>query len=330
MKRLAVFGLTCALAGLLAPALAGGLAPGQVGIELRPEVTAARRAVTLGEIAYLRTPDMATMRRLIALPLGEAPRAGGEAILHRDALARWIRMRTGIGPERIVWTGPGLTAIRAFVQRVPSAHVEQTARVALQQWLQPRTTRFSAQSARPIQEIDLPPGNVKLTARPLPFNAQPASRMVVWVDVEVDGAFIRTVPVSFQVEAYRDAWVASTTTGAEAPLSAQLLETREVAVTVQPVALLTPIGAANATGRRSTRRLRPGEPLTEDNTRQLAAVARGEMVALQFKAGAVRLEGRAQALQEGEPGEVVRVRMTGASMPVQARVLERGRVEAMP
>lgn len=330
MKRLAVLGSACAVAGSLLPALAGGLPPDQVEIELRPQAMAAHRFVTLGEIAYLRTTDLAAMQRLMALPLGEAPRAGSEAVLHRAALARWIRTRAGIGLERISWIGPDLTAVHACVQRLTSADVEQTARIALQQWLQSRTTRFSVQSARPIREIDLPPGNVKLTARPLPTNAQPASHMVVWVDVAVDGAFIRTAPVSFQVEAYRDAWVASTTTGAGVPLSAQLLETREVTVSAQPLALLAPIDAAKPTGRRSVSRLRPGEPLTEDNTRKMAAVARGEMVALQFKAGPVRLEGRAQALQEGEPGEIVRVRMTGASMPVQARVLERGRVEAMP
>lgn len=330
MKRLAVFGLTCAVAGLLPAALAGGLAPGQVEIELRAEVTAPHRAVTLGEIAYLRTTDLATMQRLMVLPLGEAPRAGSEAVLHRAALARWIRTRAGVGLERMSWIGPDLTAVRASLQRLPSARVEQTALIALQQWLQPRTTRFSAQSARPIQEIDLPPGYVKLTARPLPANAQPTSHMVVWVDLAVDGAFIRTVPVSFQVEAYRDAWVTSTSAGPGALLSAHMLQARELAVTAQPMALLAPTGAAEATGRQSARRLHPGEPLTEDNTRKLATVARGEMVELRFKAGAVQLEGRAEALQEGETGEVVRVRMTGASMPVQARVLERGRVEAMP
>jgi flagella basal body P-ring formation protein FlgA len=44
----------------------------------------------------------------------------------------------------------------------------------------------------------------------------------------------------------------------------------------------------------------------------------------------VQLEGRAKALQEGEIGELVRVRMTGAAVPVHARVIEPGRVEAMP
>ena len=58
-------------------------------------------------------------------------------------------------------------------------------------------------------------------------------------------------------------------------------------------------------------------------------IARGDWVSLRFKSGAVELETRVQALQDGRIGDVVRVRGAGATEPVPARVLSIGHVEAL-
>jgi flagellar basal body P-ring formation protein FlgA len=318
------------LACATATAAAAELGPGQVEIGLRPDVTATHRTIVLDEIASLRTTDLQMLRRLMELPLGEAPRPGSEALLKRERLAHWIRSRVGIAPEQLVWKGAEQTQVRTAIQRLGSQPLEEVARTALQQWLQPRTSRFSVETARAVQEVSLPPGKVAITARALPANAQPTSHMVVWVDVSVDGAFIRAVPVNFQVEAFREAWVVSDTIAAGTPLTGHLLKARELPVMARPVALVAPKGTREGGSIQSVRRLHPGEPVTEENTQKLAAVRRGDMVSLQFRAGPVQLEGRAKALQEGEIGELVRVRMTGAAVPVHARVIEPGRVEAMP
>jgi flagellar basal body P-ring formation protein FlgA len=314
------------LACTTATAAAAELGPGQVEISLRADVTAMCRTVVLDEIATLRTTNLQMLRRLMELPLGQAPRPGSEALLKRERLEHWIRSRVGIAPEQLIWKGAEQTRVRTAVQRLAAQRMEEVARTALQQWLQPRTSRFSVETARAVQEVSLPPGNVVVAARALPANAQPTSHMVVWVDVSVDGAFVRAMPVSFQVEAFREAWVVSDTIAAGTSLTGHLLEAKELPVMARPVALVTPKGG----DIRSVRRLHPGEPVTQENTQKLAAVRRGDMVSLQFRAGPVQLEGRAEALQEGELGQVVRVRMTGAAMPLHARVIEPGRVEAMP
>jgi flagella basal body P-ring formation protein FlgA len=81
---------------------------------------------------------------------------------------------------------------------------------------------------------------------------------------------------------------------------------------------------------RALRPLRPGEPLTAANAKPLAAVSRGDWVTLRSDSGALHLESRAEALQDGEIGQVVRVRVPRGSEALQARVVGAERVEAMP
>ena len=312
----------CMAAGIAGTAAARGA--GEIEISLRPEAVTRARAVTLGDVAVLRSGDLATIRKLLALPLGETPRAGDHAILQRDSLSRWIRARTGIAAQQIVWLGEAQVLVRSATRTLPARQTEDIATAALHQWLAARTTRFHA-TARPPADIVVPDGAVSITPRPL-AQAQPTTRMVVWLDVAVDGAFLRSIPVSFDVEAYREGWVASQAIAAGAPLDERMLQPREIPLGVSPLARGSLLSGA-VTARRT---LQEGDVLTNVNTRKLAAVRRGDTVALLLQSGGVNLEGRAEALQEGEPGQVVRVRMTGASHAVNARVLARGRVEVMP
>lgn len=327
MKRIALTVVSCLAGAVAGSAVAGSLAPGQVEIALHAQVSTAHRIVTLGEAASLRTTDLDTIRQLVNLPLGEAPRAGVRLALQRDALARWIRVRTGIEPERIVWSGASQAEVATGVQRLAAANVEAVARKTLEAWLASRTTRFTLERTGPIQALELPPGAVALQARALPAEASPSKRMLVWVDVNVDGAYVRTLPVSFDVEAYRQAWVAAGDAAAGAPLDAGRMQPREVPVTAEPQALVPPGRPGEL---QAVRRLSAGEPLTASNTRHLPAVRRGDVVALQFHSGGLRLESRAEALQEGDPGESVQVRMAGAQASIVARVVEAGKVEVMP
>lgn len=331
MRSLVFFGLAAmvfaAASVAAAPAQSGDLAAGEVQIELRPQVTVPNRQVLLGDVAHVRTTELATIQRLVALPLGEAPRPGGQAVLERQALARWIRSRMGIESQRVTWLGVERTVVQATAQTLLAAQVEEVAREALQQWLQARTTRFDLEGSGAGQTLQLPPGQLTLKARPLPAGTRPAPRMVVWVDAWVDGAFVRAVAVAFQVEAYQQAWVATGDTPASALLQSPLVQQREVPITAVSAAI-RPVG--EATGVRSVRPLKAGDVLTTANTHKVSAVGRGEWVTLLFKAGPVQLEGRAEALQDGERGQMVRVRMSGATAAVEARVVERGRVEATP
>ncbi|HVZ46129.1 MAG TPA: flagellar basal body P-ring formation chaperone FlgA [Ramlibacter sp.] len=313
--------LACALA-----AHARDLRPGEVEIDLHARVEPQNRQVLLGDVAFVRTTELGIAQRLVTLPLGDAPLAGGEAVLDRDALAAWIRTRLGVSPTQLVWAGAQRAVVRGAVQKLASVRVEEKARAALLEWLAPITSRAAVESTGMREDLALPPGRIELAARPFAAGTQPVPRMTVWIDVSVDGAFVRTIPVTFMVDAWREGWVATEALGAGAAIGGPLVQQREVR---SPAGGAAPVSAAS-TALRTVRPLKAGEVLTTANTKPATAVARGDWVSLRFAAGALHLESRAEALQDGDVGQIVRVRLAGAPGPVEARIVSQGRVEAMP
>jgi hypothetical protein len=89
---------------------------------------------------------------------------------------------------------------------------------------------------------------------------------------------------------------------------------------------------SSATGPTQTARLAPAErPVAAPAEHEtVPAVVRGEWVTLLEHNGGIELESRAEALQDAQLGQPVRVRSAGASGSVVARVLARGRVEMGP
>jgi len=75
----------------------------------------------------------------------------------------------------------------------------------------------------------------------------------------------------------------------------------------------------------------PNSPVRAADAERLpTAVVRGEWATLRSVEGAISLESKVEVLQDGRPGQRIRVRSRGASAPVFARVLGRGQLELVP
>jgi len=133
------------------------------------------------------------------------------------------------------------------------------------------------------RDLEVPGDAVTLSARPLAVPPT-LSRCLVWVDVEVDGRHARSIPVAFSVE--------------------------------------RPLAAAHDAGpERAAPSDAPGGPSVPAAPPTPApGVSRGEWVTLTAGSDAVRLERRVQALQDGRPGDTVRVKAAGAAGVILARV----------
>jgi flagellar basal body P-ring formation protein FlgA len=305
---------------------------GQVQIEQRAEFAARAQKVLLGDIATLRTTDLPTIQRLSALSLGQSPAVGAEAVLRRDVIVRWVRSQLGIDTGQVLWSGAEETRVHTFAQEFPASRIEQVAKDALRDWLDKHATRYGIDAMALPAEIRLPVGQVQLKARPLAPNAEPTARMLVWVDVQVDGRFVRAVPVSFAVDAYRNAWVAPAAIAGRVVLGRGMVEKREVQITAQSGAGLR-MGISQPgeipDGWRTSKPIGKGEPVTTANSGPAPAIARGDWIALHLSSGSVELERRVQALQDGALGQIVKVRSSNDATPIDARVVAPGQVEAM-
>lgn len=182
--------------GLAAEARAGE-AP--VRIELRSEAVVSGPQVRLGDIAVLTTLDAPTLERLVELPLGAAPRTGTAVRIQRERLLRWVRARTGLRVEEIDWTGADVAVVRSAVEIVPGATIAARAEKALSETIAAGDLRADVRAPLLPRDVAVPTGTLDLRVRTLPRASRLSRRPSVWVDLWVDGRFVRAVPVTFEL-----------------------------------------------------------------------------------------------------------------------------------
>ncbi len=91
-------------AALLAALVACAPALAEVKIVLRSQAEVTRPAVSLNDIAELTTSDLTTLRRLMNVPLGNAPQPGKMVSVSAASLQSWVRARLG-GAIPVRWSG---------------------------------------------------------------------------------------------------------------------------------------------------------------------------------------------------------------------------------
>lgn len=328
-----------ASAGTLPDRAIGLASEPSISIELRPLVRVERSGVRLGDIAFLTARDLSTLRRLMALPIGTAPRPGSPVSLDRDTIARWVEARSGLqivdGSPGIFWGGASETSIETAAQEVPGETVVEAARSALLGWLSQRSVRAEVQAVSSARDLILPAGVPVLRVRPLASPSQPSRRMMVWVDAWVDDRFVRTTAVTFEVNAWAPLSVATANMSSGSQVDAVLLrgatESREVDLTSVKHGMPVSAGAELDAGRQRLRKpLKSGEVLTDAHLESAPAVARGNWAHLKARSGDVAVESRVQVLQDGRTGQLVRVKVPGSNGEVIARVTGPGQVEVQP
>jgi flagella basal body P-ring formation protein FlgA len=322
-----------ALAGVLLVA-AGSVSHAQpeeknwpVKIELRAKVQVRHAQVTLGDVANLSSGDLATLYQWMKLPLGSAPRAGHMVSLERGEIERWVRSRQ-LTQGSAVWSGAERVEIDASEQTLAGEKVIESARQELARWLQSRVTRSEISEVSEARDVSLPQGKVELRVRPLPEGRPPSRRMLLWVDIWIDNAFSRSIPVNFEVRAYQDGYVASQDLMSGSLVTPASFVRREVDIADAPhetaVSARNPNDSALWRVRRSVNK---GDPVLRSQIEAAPAVTRGEQITLRTHTGMVLLEGRVEALQDGYQGQMVRVKAASATSSVMARVAGPGMVE---
>lgn len=310
-------------------------------VELRPEVQVSQATVRLADVALLSSPDLDLLRRALNVSLGMAPRLGDEAVLQSDRLGYWIRSRTGLRDDQIEWIGSRQTLVKTAVKELPGEQVVERAQSALrahiQSLAQQRGIELSELTLHPITvpaSVLFPMSARKLEVRPLNQTGLSA-RMLVWVDVFSDEGQVRAVPVRFDVAASARLPVAVRGMATGASLDADSIASQEVDLTKLAEFPRNARGAhdrgahdgASLVMRKS---VRAGEVVSSDKYRTRPAVAKGEWVSLVSQQGSLSLESRAEALQDGMSGQLIRVKPANATQALTARVVGQGQLELQP
>lgn len=320
-------------------------------IELRPAVEAPHADVTLGEVANMTSRSLPLLQQLMALPIGQLPRNGDAVQLDRQAVRQWVRVRFGLAPEQMAWSGPALATVRLAMTRVTGDQLAEVARTRLVAGLQASGLRAEVAAVQVPRDVMVPGGQVTLSPRSAPpvlasawasqrGDTAPPRRQTVWVDLWVDGRFARAVAVAFEVDLYGPGYVAvrdlaAGQTVAVGRTDSDALALRDVnwsAGATRPVPAAR--GAMEETGSKAegqAMRLRhpmnAGQTLTRADVEPQPSVVRGNFATLRTQQGAIALESRVEVLQDAALGQAVRVKLPSASTSIVARVTGAGNVE---
>jgi flagellar basal body P-ring formation protein FlgA len=215
-------------------------------------------------------------------------------------------------------TGPVASA-----QWITSADLHAEAVQALKLTFQGRVERLTFEPVRRLTGVVVPGGTVVLAARPLPTEVQLSARMSVWVDVRQDGRVLRSVLVPVEVHAFQQGWRAVRDLPAGSRLGPGAIEPAEVDIAISGHAAWN----GKPLGQVLRSRVLSGTYVGNAQVAPAATVRQGDRIELVLRGGGVEVRAEGTALQDGEVGQEVQVRVEAARGPVLARVVASGKVE---
>lgn len=327
MTRVGHWVLAAVLVG--AVGLARPVVATQVRIELPVAVQVPGPAVNLGKIASISSSDFELVRRLVDLPIGAVGPSGRAVSIDRSELSRWIRIRTGLRHDEIVWLGESRVSVARITRSLPSSTITAAAQDALQSWLRNFSDRIEAVPIEDTRKLALPDQPARLSVRPIDYE-RPIQRMQVWVDVWSGGEAVRSMPVAFKVKAPVQALVALRRGGGGAPFFTEAtVDLARLPRGAEPVSTAV-LGDLDRGAVRLRRPLGAGQAVTAADLEPTPTVQRGEWVTLRSANGPLAIETRVEVLNDACVGGTVRVRVPHSPQTLVARVTGRSLLEINP
>lgn len=273
---------------------------------LKDVVTLDKATTTLGDIAEpCGTKDSNSSGMLGTVVVNDLPATGAPVQLSRERLARTLRRQFPQGGRGVRWQGPDAVVVRRLTVPYSRGVVVEFAERELRRRIE---SQFESLVLRPLHEagsIHVPNGAVSLRVSESTIR-QLSRKMLVPVEVWLDGAFVKAVPVWFSVNAVQPVLLATTSLPVgHRPVAGDFVVGKVDLTELSGLPL--PV-AAEFAGQRLKRGVQAGAPLLQSHLEPAPAVARGESVEFEYSAGPIRVEGRGRALSDGRLGQNVRVR----------------------
>ncbi|MDM5179198.1 flagellar basal body P-ring formation protein FlgA [Massilia sp. CCM 8695] len=311
------------LAACALPLLSRAAAP--VQLVLRADATVRGAEIVLADLLTVAAADAALQNALEALRVGPAPRVGAVEQYARAELERLMHARALPAGATLAWSGARAVKVRAAERQLGADALQRAASEALRQHLGGRYADAELRVAGNVPDLALPLGEPVLSTR-IVDPTQLRARQAVYVDVAVGGKPVRSVLVPFTVKLTRMAYVARRDLAPGTVLGPNDVEQRpedvvQVADSMLPVAQLAP-------SARTVKAVARGQVVLLAHVAQQGLVYRGDTVRLVLAEGAVSIETRAVAQQDGGMGQLVRVKPEAGMEAISARVLGAGLVQA--
>lgn len=308
-----------ALVLLLISALAAA-AP-QATIMVRPDSEAAGGSVVLGDISTVQCADKALAQRLTSIEVCSSPLPGKTRRLTKEQILVALR-RAGIGDGAVELLCPAEVTVMRKSSVISGQALFETAK----QFVLAGNSLPGTVAVEPVRlqaDQAAPAGKVELRVRP---GAKEARRGQSSLPVEViaDGQLYRTINVSVLVRVLASALVSTQAISRLSEITDANVTLQERDITTLPSDILTEKPAA---GWMASVPIPEGTVIRRSWVAAPLAVKSGDAVLVVVESGAVRVMEKGTAVQDGRPGDRIKVRLLGNIREIRGNVAEPGIVK---
>lgn len=311
---------TLALLCALAAAIGGGDDKDKAvtSVKLRPAASIRGLDVTVGELCDL--PGDAAGAALSRIRFGAAPAQGFARSVTRADIVQSLAA-AGVDLATVKVEGADETVVQAVYVEVGADELIEAATAALQAQLTVDGGDVEFETPNKPRVVYAPPGrqSQELSAR-LRGARIASNSAVVEVDVLVDGASFRKIPVTFKLQRFQQVLKTVGTLRAGMPLGPETLTLAREPMDQASTVFLDRMDLVE--GLVAARNLQPNQRLTIGDVAQPALVHRGDLVTVVLTRGRVKVTAKALANHDAPLGG--RVTLTN----VQSRSVLTGIVQA--
>jgi flagella basal body P-ring formation protein FlgA len=301
-----------------------------VVVTLRPEATVTEPRVTLGDVASIEGGDARLRQQIAKLDLADLPEAGQVVPILREQVYYQIRIGD-VDPRLFRVEGAAQVRARFSRQSITDEDILAAAKQQVLQHVPEAPEDVSIQLAQPIRGLPATAGakgNIRLEVD-LHTSAIPLGRVQVDVAVFINGERRGVVPVYLDVKLYQRVAVCTRRIARGDLLSKDNIYFDRRAVTGLTDYLTSSQGLA---GKQAKRPLAPGQALTSQDVEPAeptspVLVKRQALVKLVAQLGTLQLVTIGESLQDGQRGQLIRVRNVDSRKVVVGRVVDHAMVE---
>jgi len=293
---------------------AAGGAP--VRLYLPRTIQAGDESLTLGDIAVIRSSDPALVRRASAIAIARAPLASETSTIDRRTILSRLAA-AGIRTEQVSLTGAEQITVTRKISVVPARQILDAAEKLLR--LQPSGPKGADwQLAHGVKDLTFPAGPGKLELRAELTSESGDDHRTVRVAAWRNGRQLATRRVTYKPTYPHRQTVAATRIPAGAKISRRNTTVRTV-MRDRPATdeFVSPFGLIAKVDLNAGEVIRP-DALLEGSPG--VVVRRGQTIVMMIQGPGFTISGLSRALQDGRPGEIIKVQNVDSNRIVAARV----------
>ena len=268
-------------------------------VRIKPSTLVRGLDVTIGELCEI-TPAGREALALAKVTFGPAPIGGHTRVVSRTEIVQALAA-AGHDVGTLKFDGATEVTVQPVSVDVPAADILDSATAALQAVLAIEGGDVEFEAPARLRHVQAPPGrrSQELTAR-VRGNRTAPDAAVVDVDVVVDGASARRVPVQFRLTRYQKVLKTTGAIRAGTPLGADNL-----AVVREPLAQATGLFLGTfdqVQGLEAARNLQANSRITLGDAVPPAVIRRGDVVTVVLTQGRVKVTAKAIANHDAALG----------------------------